>query len=131
MIMRWLRGCFKAILAAGTTTLVAMLVVGGVAPAWGTPVATHHHRHTLAPGCRHVLWTAGDANRPGVFCGGLRQPPPGMEWNLVFDGTTSFTIHKGTQVQAFLFTPATPLARPWCADDAGRTVVYPAFHTGC
>ena len=59
----------------------------------------------LAPGCQHVLWTAGDANRPGVLCFGLKRPPAGQEWNLVLDGTTSFTIHKGSVVEAFAFTP--------------------------
>lgn len=81
------------------------------------PSVTLTSAHGLAPGCQHVLFTAGDANRPAVVCYGLKQPAPGKEWNLVLDGTTSFTIHKGSVIQAFQFTPSTPahttaLARP-------------------
>jgi hypothetical protein len=60
---------------------------------------------TLAHGCQHVLWTAGDASRRGVVCFALKRPPAGMEWNLVLDGTTSFTVHRGTVIEGFLFTP--------------------------
>lgn len=60
----------------------------------------------LAHGCQHVLFTAGNANRPAVVCYALKLPAPGNEWNLVFDGTTSFTVHRGSVIEGFQFTPS-------------------------
>lgn len=77
---------------------------GSQTVAYSAPI-TGHHRAGLAHGCQRVLFTAGDANRPAVVCYGLKQPPAGQRWNLVFDGTTSFTVHRGTVIEAFPFTP--------------------------
>lgn len=66
--------------------------------------------HARAQSCQTVLWSAGSNNQTGKFCGGLRAPTAGNEWNLVLDGQNKFIIHPWTKVFAFQFTPAATTA---------------------
>jgi len=109
-----------AALAGGLTVAavayVALLAAAAnAATGGGQPVP----RATLAPGCQRVLWTAGDVNRRGVVCYALKQPPAGMRWNLVLDGQSTFTIHRGSVVEGFLFTPGQRQVR-LAAEAAGQ-----------